>query len=100
MEGSLNQFLQPTNAPVTDTVHPRSSFFFNQIGGRNSVTATKVKSVYAGNILAGTVTVGINIGTANGTVGPHLQLNGGSTQILVNDGTNNIILMGKQVGGF
>jgi len=101
MSFDLNQYLQPNNAPVsapfTDSL---SAFDFSSNIQRNSVTATKVRSVYAGNILAGTVQVGINVGTANGTAGPYLQLNGGSTQILVNDGTSNIVLLGKQVGGF
>ena len=92
MEGSLNLFLQPLNAPVTTTVHPRSSFYFNQVGGRNSVTATKVKSVYAGNILAGTVQVGINIGS---TSTGYVKLDGANDRIVINDGTVNRIIIGS-----
>lgn len=90
--GSLNQFLQPSNAPVANTIHPRSSFFFNEIGGRNSVTATKVKSVYAGNILAGTVEVGINIGSASTG---YVKLDGANDRIVINDGTVNRIIIGS-----
>lgn len=90
--GTLNQFLQPSNAPVSNTIHPRNSFFFNDVGGRNSVTATKVKSIYAGNILAGTVLVQLNVGS---TSTGYVLIDGKNDRIIVNDGTVNRIVIGS-----
>lgn len=98
---NLNAYMQPSNAPVAkqyDTTF--APFDFGNNVGRNSISATKVRSVYAGNILAGTVIVGLNIGTANGTTGPYVAVNGGSTNITIYDGTNTILLLGKKTGGF
>lgn len=67
--GTLNQFLQPSNAPITDHVHPANSFFFNNVAGRNSVTTNKVKSLTFNKITGGTLTLGGNLGGTNNVNG-------------------------------
>lgn len=90
---NLNQFLQPTDAPVAqqnDVI--LTPFDFSAGVGRNSVTATKVKNVFAGNVLAGTVLVGLHLGSASTG---YLLLDGANNRIIVNDGTVNRIVIGS-----
>lgn len=80
--GSLNQFLQPTDAPVSETVSPANAYFFNKIGGRNSITGTKIKNFNFSQGKGGTLTLG---GTSNGN-GLALILDGtGGTSLAINN---------------
>lgn len=89
----LNQYLQPNNAPVSQTYDTTfAPFDFSNNVSRNSVTATKVKSVYAGNILAGTVLVQLNVGSQSSG---YVLIDGKNNRILVNDGTVNRIVIGS-----
>lgn len=90
---NLNAFMQPADAPVAkqyDTTF--APFDFSNNVGRNSISATKVRSVYAGNILAGTVLVPINLGSQSGG---YVLIDGANNRILVNDGTVNRIVIGS-----
>ena len=99
----LNVYLQPINAPSSaagfisayafDSNNERSAIT-NSFLQDASVTNAKIVSLAADKILAGTVTVALGIGGANVTI------DGGNNRIIVNDGTNDRIIIGQQAGGF
>jgi hypothetical protein len=62
-----------------------------------AVTNAKIVDLDASKIKAGTVTVGINLGTLGSG---YLKLDGANNRITVNDGSDDRILIGYQSGGF
>lgn len=95
---NLNNYLQPSDAPVSQPNDRNNTpFDFANNVARNSVTATKVRSVFAGNILAGTVKVGINLGSSSSGF---ILLDGANNRIIINDGTVDRIVFGFLSGGF
>jgi len=72
--------------------------------GTDSVTGLKIKdgevvdakigSMAAGKLLTGTLTVAVDVGEGN------VKIDGANKRILINDGTDDRILMGYQSGGF
>jgi hypothetical protein len=111
----LNEFLQPLNAPVTQSSQQVTGYdflsnnergaFISQglfgtavIGEFNvkdaAITNAKIVDLDADKILAGTVTVSLGIGGANVTI------DGANNRIIVNDGTNDRVIIGKDTGGF
>ncbi len=60
----------------------------------NSVDTTKIISLAVEKLLAGTLEVSVSVGTGN------VKIDGANKQILVNDGSNDRILIGYQSGGF
>ena len=95
----LNDYLQPLDGPVSETNEDkfRSAFDFSNNVNRNAVTATKIKSVFANAIQAGTVQVGINIGS---TSAGYVLIDGANNRIVVNDGTVDRVLIGYLANGF
>ena len=94
----LNQYQQPNNAPVYDTYDVTlTPFDFSNGVSRNSVSATKVRSVFAGNILAGTVKVGLNLGSSSTG---YILLDGANNRIIINDGTVDRVILGFLSSGF
>ena len=63
-----------------------------------NVTNAKIDTVAAGKITVGTLLAAVNVGTAAG--GAYVKLDGANTQILINDGTVDRILIGFDSGGF
>lgn len=96
----LDQFLRPVNSPITNTVSV-SGYEFDSINDRGAVTSmfiqdasitnAKIVNVLADQILAGTITVAVNVGTGTGSV----ILDGVNNRIIVNDGTANRIVIGN-----
>lgn len=106
----LNQFLQPIGAPVT-TSYEVDAYTFGYTNERNAVTgmfiqdasigsakiqdasidSAKIISVEAEKILAGTVTVALNLGTASGG---SIVLDGANKRITISDGTTDRVLLG------
>lgn len=99
----LNNYLQPINAPSSASGQI-SAFAFDSNNERSaitnsflqdaSVTNAKIVSLAADKILAGTVTIALGIG------GPNVTIDGGNNRIIVNDGDDDRILIGKQENGF
>ena len=59
-----------------------------------AITNAKINDLSADKITAGTISVTVNLGEEN------IEIDGEENRILINDGTNDRILIGKQVGGF
>lgn len=89
----LNSFLQPVGAPIT-TRPVTSAYEFDGVTERNLITNSKVREIIADKIAAGTIVVSVGIGGANVTI------DGENSQILVNDGTVDRVLIGKDTDGF
>lgn len=97
----LNQFLQPTNSPVTssgfvnayqfDSNNERSVITNSYIQDQ-AVTNAKIVSLVADKISAGTVTVSIGVGT---TTSGYLRMDGANNRFVVNDGTVDRSYYGK-----
>ena len=62
-----------------------------------AVTDAKITSMSADKILAGDLVVAVGVGSSNGG---YIRLDGENNRIIVNDGTDNRILIGFQSGGF
>lgn len=62
--------------------------------GSAAIGDANIGTVSANKISAGTLTVAVELGTGN------IILDGANKQILINDGTNDRILIGYQAGGF
>ncbi len=60
----------------------------------NAVSDPKIISVAVDKLTTGTLEVVMDVGSGN------VKIDGGNKQILVNDGTNDRILIGFQSGGF
>jgi len=111
----LNAFLQPLDSPVTSNNNfttgydfisnnergaliSQSMFGTAVIGELNiqdaSITDAKIDTVAAGKITAGTVTVALDVGASN------VKIDGANNRIVINDGTNDRVLLGYQSGGF
>lgn len=89
----LNAFLQPTNAPISTYYSGVvNSYTFDSQYDRNAISQSKIAFLSADKIGAGTVVVGINLGSA--TTG-YLLLDGANNRIVVNDGTTNRIVIGE-----
>lgn len=103
---NLNPFLQPINAPVSSNEFT-SGYEFDYQNERGavgemliqsaSITNAKIVTLDASKILAGTITVAINLGTASGG---SIVLDGANKNITISDGTTNRVLLGYQSGGF
>jgi len=67
-----------------------------QLVGDEAITTAKIKSLVADKITTGTLGVGtvINVGETN------IKIDGTGRQIIINDGTNDRVLLGFQSGGF
>jgi len=99
----LNLYLQPVNSP-TITQTRVTGYGFDSIADRgviinsllqdNSVTNAKIVNLDADKINAGTVTVSLGIGGAN------VLIDGANNRIVINDGTNDRVLLGFQENGF
>lgn len=89
----LNPFLQPVNSPIASR-SGNTGYDFDSEYERNIVTNSKVASIVADKIAAGTVNVQVGIGEGN------ILLDGENNYILINDGTDDRILIGKQENGF
>lgn len=85
--------LRPLNSPIT-------SYGAGKINGmeydynldRASITTTQVRSISADRVAAGTVIVGLNLGTSSAG---YVLLDGENNRIIVNDGTTNRIVIGN-----
>jgi hypothetical protein len=62
-----------------------------------AVTDAKITSLSANKILAGELIVPVDLGTLGSG---YIRLDGENNRIIINDGTNDIILLGYQAGGF
>jgi len=62
--------------------------------GSAAIDDSKIGTLTANKISAGTITVAMELGTGN------IILDGANKQILINDGTNDRVLIGYQSGGF
>jgi hypothetical protein len=62
-----------------------------------AVTDAKITSIAANKILAGELIVPVDLGTLGSG---YIRLDGENNRIIINDGTNDIILLGHQLGGF
>lgn len=62
-----------------------------------AVTTAKILSLSADKITTGDLTVQVDVGTAGSG---YVRIDGANTRILVNDGTNDRILIGYQASGF
>jgi len=62
-----------------------------------SVTDVKISSVAAEKIIAGSLIVPVDLGNISSG---YIRLDGENNRIIINDGTNDIILLGYQAGGF
>ncbi len=62
-----------------------------------AVTDAKITSISANKILAGELIVPVDLGNLDSG---YIRLDGDNNRIIINDGTNDIILLGFQAGGF
>ena len=62
-----------------------------------AVTDAKITSISAKKILAGELIVPVDLGNLDSG---YIRLDGDNNRIIINDGTNDIILLGFQAGGF
>jgi len=60
-----------------------------------SITKNKIKSINAEKIETSTLRASLNVGD-----GESINISGPNNNIVVNDGTYDLVLIGKQVGGF
>jgi len=89
----LDSQLRPLNSPVTSYGSGYiTGMLYDAILERSSVTTTQVKSISADRIGAGTVIVGLNLGTSSAG---YVLLDGANNRIIVNDGTTNRIVIGN-----
>lgn len=84
MDGTLNQYLQPLNAPVTQPDLSELGINFDLNTDRNIIGATKLKDFSFNSGIGGTITLG---GTANGN--GYLQ---------IEDASGNVIVTGDNLG--
>lgn len=111
---NLNQFLQPFNSPVTQNMGAVSGYDFNSNYERGGVGNFSIKNASINNAKIGTAAIGTaNIGTltfnqiSGGTINvlatigtANIKLDGANNRILINDGLNDRVLIGYQLGGF
>lgn len=89
----LTTSLIPINSPLNKyRTDYGNSYLFDSTYERNTVGNSKIVGVSAEKIIAGTVDVAINLGTA--TTG-YVRLDGANNRIIVNDGTTNRIVIGE-----
>ena len=89
----LDSNLRPTNSPAANyTKNSINGMEYDYQLDRNSITTSQVRYISADRIAAGTVIVGLNLGT---TTSGYLLLDGANNRILVNDGTTNRIIIGQ-----
>jgi len=84
----LNAFLQPVGSPITVSSLV-DGYDFDSDYDRSSITSTKVRTISADKIAAGTVSVTVNVG------GENIVISGEDVNIKVYDGTVNRVLVGK-----
>lgn len=86
------------NSKIQDGAITNAKIGTAAIGSANiqdaAITNAKIVSLNADKIQAGTIGVGLNLGTSN------IILDGANKRILINDGTNDRILIGYSSGGF
>ena len=92
---------------VTERMFTDATTQTNVEGWRHASDVTKIDGgdIYTGSITAGKITVTdlSDISTATGTVNvgnANVKIDGDNTRIIINDGTNDRILIGYQSGGF
>ncbi len=88
----LNAFMQPINSPVTNYGTVVTSYALDSGYERNSISESKIAYISADKIGAGTVIVGLNLGSSSAG---YMLLDGANNRILVNDGTTNRIVIGQ-----
>ena len=95
-QGSIdpNYNLPVSEAPIIDRKIPQSAFEFDQQFEAGVISTAKIKNITADKISAGTIVVALNLGAGN------ITLDGANKRIIVNDGTNDRVLIGYQSGGF
>ena len=99
---NLNEHLQPSGVPISADRGYISAYDINstsefgimttQLVQDRAITNAKIVNLDASKITAGTVVVGINLGTASSG---YLLLDGANNRIVVNDGTTNRIVIGN-----
>ncbi len=60
----------------------------------NSISDRNITTLNVGKLLAGTISVGMDIGSGN------VKIDGANTRILINDGSNDRVLIGYLAGKF
>jgi hypothetical protein len=93
---NLNEFLNAKDC-LNTRPDSQNSFQFDVQTDRNAVGAVNIRNLTADKILAGTISVAIGLGT-EGT--GYIKLDGGNNNIVVNDGSNDRVLIGYQLNGF
>lgn len=89
----LNSFLQPETAPIATYYSGFvTSYLADYLYDRNAISQSKIAYLSADKIGAGTVVVGLNLGSASTG---YLLLDGANNRIIVNDGTTNRIVIGQ-----
>ncbi len=89
----LDANLRPLESLMTST-RPAIGYAFDTNSDRGMIRTTHIKSMSIDKLLAGTIVVTFNVGAAN------ITLDGANKRIVVNDGTNDRVLIGYQAGGF
>jgi len=89
----LTSTLMPQDSPIAQQGQV-TSFVFDYQNEAGVVSQSKIKSLSADVIQAGTINTTINIGGLN------VLIDGANGRIIVNDGTVDRVLIGKLVGGF
>lgn len=87
---NLNSFYQSNNSPLV-TMNYVSSYYFDSTTERGAVSTTKVNYLSADKIGAGTVVVGINVGSSSTG---YVLIDGANNRIIINDGTTNRAVFG------
>ncbi len=90
---NLNQYLQPINSPVGQASPFDLAMNFQIYNDRDIIGNAQVSQIQAGKIGAGTVIIGINIGSTNNNA--YVKLDGANNRIIVNDGTTNRVVIGS-----
>lgn len=90
----LDNKLQKIGSIANKDRNWQGSYDFDATTDVSIISTKKVRSISADKLSAGTVVVAIDIGNGN------ISLDGENNRIIINDGTDDRVLLGYQSGGF